>query len=734
MTGICWGRTILGRWADRGIAFLLLLVASTAAARADTLNTLATSWRKTPNGRTHAALLNFAQAHRADQQGALALLALGAGEIDQKQLDQADAHLADAAGRLPQLADYIATFRATAEWGLRKDSQADALAESVWNMQPASPVRGRMAVWAARAYVQEGQPDRALQVINEHSSDLTEVQAEFARAQAYDAMGRAADAIDHYDRVWFNYPLSWEAQNSEAPLERLRGKGAGGPLPGSLILARVSKLAAAGEYKRAARELQAYLPQMSGADRDLASVRLEELAYEDRRFDEAREALRSLQVPGGDADAERLYYLTAAAAHTEHWDVVQDALSRLERWYAKSPWRAQALVAAANRYLYSNQPAPAAPLYKACFDDFPDYAQASICRWGYTWQQYIDSRAAARPLFEDYLRRYPNGEKAPAALYFLGRIAESSGDNSAARAYYETIEHDYPNHYYTTLARRRLDDSAVSGATLSADAQTFVASLNIHPQVAQPELQAAPAVQARLARADMLSAAGFDDLAQMELRFAADKQPEVVAVALADLAVKRQAPAQAIRYIKHYAPDYLDLPMEPSTQRLWRLAFPLPYWDSLERSAQAQGLDPYLFAALVRQESEFDTHVVSGSNAYGLSQVLPPTGRMLSRKLHVGHFRADLLFQPDVNLRIGTYYLRSLVDSLGGRWDAALASYNAGRSRVLDWMKRAQYQDSAEFVESIPITETRNYVESIFRNADIYRRLYAPQPASHSTD
>ena len=203
---------------------------------------------------------------------------------------------------------------------------------------------------------------------------------------------------------------------------------------------------------------------------------------------------------------------------------------------------------------------------------------------------------------------------------------------------------------------------------------------------------------------------------------------------LAELAQKRQEPARGIRFIKRYAPDYLYLPMDSSTQRLWRLAFPLPYWDALQRSARAQNIDPYLFAALVRQESEFDTNVVSGANAYGLSQVLPPTGRMLSRKLHVGRFRADLLFNPDVNLRIGTYYLRSLVDSLGGRWDAALASYNAGKSRVVDWLKRAQYQDSAEFVESIPITETRNYVQSIFRNADIYRRLYAPASQSRNSD
>jgi soluble lytic murein transglycosylase len=132
-------------------------------------------------------------------------------------------------------------------------------------------------------------------------------------------------------------------------------------------------------------------------------------------------------------------------------------------------------------------------------------------------------------------------------------------------------------------------------------------------------------------------------------------------------------------------------------------------------------------AALIRQESEFNPKALSRARAYGLTQVLPSTGREVSRKLKMRRFNAAMLYQPDVNLRIGTWYLRAMLDQLQGRWEPTLASYNAGKSRVVNWLRWSDFREPAEFIESIPFNETRNYVQSVLRNADIYRRLYAPK-------
>jgi soluble lytic murein transglycosylase len=270
---------------------------------------------------------------------------------------------------------------------------------------------------------------------------------------------------------------------------------------------------------------------------------------------------------------------------------------------------------------------------------------------------------------------------------------------------------------------------AISSATPSAAALQFLNGLQLTPRRPSESFVASGTTTERVERSHLLASAGLDDLAETELRFGAktDGQPQIIAVELAELANRRDAPDQAIRYIKRFASGYLSLSLDNAPDKFWRLAFPLPYRHSLEEYSRQQSLDPFLVAALIRQESEFNTKAVSRANARGLTQVMPSTGRQLSRQLKIPRYRTSMLFSPDTNLKIGTYYLKALSDQLQGRWEETLASYNAGKSRVNSWTSSANYHEPAEFVESIPFSETRVYVQSVLRNAEVYRRLYGPK-------
>jgi soluble lytic murein transglycosylase len=231
------------------------------------------------------------------------------------------------------------------------------------------------------------------------------------------------------------------------------------------------------------------------------------------------------------------------------------------------------------------------------------------------------------------------------------------------------------------------------------------------------------ATRERIERSRLLRGAGLDDLADAELRFGArnESQPALLAIEMASSA---DAAYLGVRAMKSLVPDYLGVPLESASRRFWELLFPLPYRGELAADAARCGLDPYLVAGLVRQESEFNPGALSHAKAYGLTQVRPATGRMYARQAGLRRVNEQSLLQPAVNLKIGTTILRGMLDRNGGKLEQTLAAYNAGPNRAAEWIAWKSYREPAEFVESIPFTETRDYVQAVLRNQEIYRRLY----------
>jgi len=155
----------------------------------------------------------------------------------------------------------------------------------------------------------------------------------------------------------------------------------------------------------------------------------------------------------------------------------------------------------------------------------------------------------------------------------------------------------------------------------------------------------------------------------------------------------------------------------------WRILFPEPWWETIKAESAKNNLDPYMVVSLIRQESEFNPSVISYANAYGLMQLLPSTGKAIAREEGISHFQTFQLLDPEMNIRLGTRYLRQMLDKVGGVQEYALAAYNAGDERVVDWQAAGPYSGIDEFVESIPFTQTREYVEAILRNEEMYKAI-----------
>jgi peptidoglycan lytic transglycosylase len=654
-------------------------------------------------------------------------LKAGSTAIEGKRYAAAVTLLEPLIKKLPKLADYSGWFLANAQFSLRNYAGVQTALEAVWKQTPPSPFTARSYILSAQALVLSGSAAQAVDILRKNYAALPQPQGDLVLADAFNASGDLVSSAIYNQRVYYNFPLSPEAARAEGEIARLKTE-LGSNYPPSMpnaMLARALKLLDSNQTARARKELEALIPQLGGAERDLARVRVGVADYKAKDNTGARRYLNNLEITSPDADAERLFYLLELARRLNNKEEVVNTLDRLGRLYPNSNWRLQALISAGNEYLIGNQIDAYEPIYRACYESFPKDSQAALCHWKVVWGHYLRRNPDAADLLRAHLRLFPGGESASAALYFLGRLAEDNHDSGSARAFYDEVAREYPNQYYATVARER---QAQLGATVPApSASAFLRTITFPERSRVKSFQATGTAAARIERAHLLDSAGLLDLAEAELRFAArtEDQPYLMAMELASLS-SRTLPDQALRYIKAYAGAYLFLPLDSAPRQFWTLAFPLPYRSDLERYSKENGLDPYLIAALIRQESEFDPKAVSPANARGLTQIEPPTGRELSRRLKVPAYTTAKLFQPQVNLQLGTYYFKSLSASLSGKPEVALAAYNAGLSRARAWLTWGEFREPAEFIETVPFSQTRGYIQAVLRNADVYRRLYAP--------
>jgi soluble lytic murein transglycosylase len=633
------------------------------------------------------------------------------------------------AKRSPKLADYASYQEAVCLAAAGQFDKAAGALDPVWRMKPLSPVIGKAALLAAQAHLEAGAPAKAREVLRSNWGELPQPDGELLLAKSFDALGDGASAVVHYQKVYFGHPASPAEKAAAGALERLRAQ-LGEKYPPAMptdMFERADLLIKAKEYDRARQELESWAAQLGGEDRELARVRVGAAGFLSDETGTACAYLRSLASGAGEVEAERLYYIAECARREDADDAIAEALAALERNHAQSPWRLKALVKAGNRYLVRNETTRYAPYYRACYASFPDSEQAAYCHWKVAWSEYLGRRADAAGMLREHLAKFPTSDHAPAALYFLARVAEASGDAGAAKALYSKLRVAYPASYYRALAQKRLQEAALAGIQPSPAAVESLGHLVSPTPNPLPSFQPDAVSLARTQRARLLEEAGFSDWGEAELRFGARHggQAYVLAMELARMATRRNAPAQGIRFIKAVARGYLTLSPEDAPEAFWRLAFPLPFRALLDRNASANKLDPHILAGLIRQESEFDPKAVSRSNAMGLAQVMPATGKQLSRKLGIKRFRNAMLLRPEINLRLGAYYLRSILDQFDGRWEPVLAAYNAGGSRARAWLGWGDFREPAEFVETIPFSETRHYVQVVLRNAETYRALYA---------
>lgn len=710
----------LCKWAAPGLAVLALWPAAAPSGLAP----LVRAYRAEPTTALRAAIESYAAAHPAEQP--LARLALGVADYEQKDYVPAIAALATLSAQLPPIADYPAYYLGASRVESGDFEGVPRDLAPVHAGAP-SPLAGRAWMVEARSLESSAAP-QAVQTLRDRYNQLPQPDGDLTLAECYQAANDLPHAADFYQRVYAQYPLGAPADKAAAALASLQtsmGAAFPQPLPEQL-LHRADRLFELHAYTQARAEYASAIDKLTGFPRDEARVRVGASDLANNNLAAAYSYLNGLTLSESNAEAERLYYLEECARRLNNDDGATAAVRRLDEKYHKSGWRARALLSLANRYLVANRAEDDLPLYKALYSDFPSDANAAASHWKITFHAYLRDEKDVEGLLRAHLEAYAAHGTAGAALYFLGRLYERKGEPAGARTCYQRLIERLPNGYYAMLAHGRLNAPEITSASAASaqakNTSAFLGGLRFAPIEALPT-EATTATTLRIDRSRLLRAAGLGDLADAELRFGArkDAQPSVMAMEIAGAA---DAPYLGMKAVKSLVPNYLGRPLNEAPRQLWEFLYPLPYRAELTADAKAHNLDPYLVAGLIRQESEFNPAAISPASANGLMQVRLGTGRDFARAAGFPRLTANMLLQPEPNLKIGTAVFRSMLDQNGGSLERTLAAYNAGPRHAADWFSWNNYREPAEFVESIPFTETRDYVQAVIRNGEMYRRLY----------
>jgi soluble lytic murein transglycosylase len=627
------------------------------------------------------------------------------------------------------LGDYALFMRAGAfaQMGRRVEARAayEQLARDF-----SSSIRARDALLRnAEMVMQDGQA-AAAPVLLKDLIAKNDGSALLVAAKAYEQTSDATRALASYRRIYFYAPASAESVEAAAAIARLNSTTA--PATAEEAITRADKLFETKRYGEAATAYGEAFARFPNAANAQTQLRRGIAAANAKRTADAIAALNSVPSSAGEARAEALYYLAQTYATARQWEMARGSHEELRRAFPQSPFAPRALVLAGQIAKDAKNTSEASLFFRAAANSYPGRAEVAQAQFEVAWLAHEGKNyQESSRLLTEHLALYAdkNTDNRGRAGYWAARDSERAGKLQEARALYEAMQGRYGANWYGYLSKQRLDtmtrnNSNMARADFAPDSMMGRAIANLQTVTVAEETAGATELE-RITKADQLNNIGLDDWALDELNVASEAAPASPRVNLAQARIyrSREENLRAFNTLKKSYPDYAQMKPEEMTRDEWDVFYPLAYWDIITQEARARRLDPHQVAGLIRQESVFDPRARSSAKAYGLMQLLVPTGAAVARKYGIDRdVTEQSLYEPRLNIQLGTGYMRDQFDKYG-RIEYVAAAYNAGPGRVVQWRQTLPLEMD-EWAEAIPFKETRGYVQGVVRNQLQYERLY----------
>lgn len=711
--------------------FLLLLVVFTVGCSAQTEEQALQSLREvTSNGKlpSESYVAGIENRFSRTRTGALARLLRARIRFENNDFNGA-ASLLDSGifKQRTRVADYALWLRGRALQEAGNHAAAMTVFSDLMKEFPESiRVRDSKIRWANSAL----QTDRAASVPDFLKDLIDDDQpgALLAAAKAYEIRGDQSEAVRLYRRVYFYGPGTNAAAEAEAKLTALGQSLA--PQSADDLVIRAGEFYEAKNYAEAAKaynDLAAAFPSaLTPAVQLKRVITLANL----KRMAEAQTAFNAIPLSAGEKE-EAYYQLATGYASARLWSNARNTAEEMRQKFPSGRLTPKTFIVTGMAARDAKNSAEASYLLRTAALSFPNSVDVAQAQFELAWLEHDNKNfAASSQMFTEHLARYANKDTTNRgkAGYWSARDSERSGKVREACALYDGVVYRYGANWYGHLAMQRLTAMRGQGRCQSEGGVNSLvqkAVANLKTITVAPETSTDREID-RAEKSDELSIIGLFDWAIDELEEAkktANNSPRINLALARHHRWKGNNVAALLALAKSY-PDYAQMFPEEMGREEWSIFYPLINWNDIKNWSRARNLDQYQVAGLIRQESVFDPRAKSPANAYGLMQLLVPTARSVAKKYGASSTSifADTLFQPALNIELGTAYLRDQFDKFG-RIEYVAAAYNAGPGRVPPW-RASLPAEMDEFVEAVPIKETKAYIQGVVRNTAQYRRLY----------
>ena len=642
-----------------------------------------------------------------------------------------------ALNRSPVLADYALQYRAQSMLDGGRTEEAEKLFRQLSRQYPTSLLARQASLQAAGAAVLRGEHRTAIDdlapLVEKNDGTALKLAAEAAIK-----LDRRDEAIRLLRKLYFEAPQFAEAEKAPAMLNELGVSGPGGKA--EQWRRRADKLYQSGLWIVAAQAYQELARQFPEEATDEVWLRCGTGYYKGNSFAEAATALSQVRSRSLKTTGEAIFYLAMSQLSMKNETAALETLAHLRRTIPGTNRVPELLYSFGRYHEKRERPTEAGQYYAQLVRQYPQADQADEAHFWLAWRahQAKDYAAAARLLTEHIANYSETTENRGKAGFWAAVDSERSGNKGRALTLYRGLLMRYGAGWYGINAERRIAQLANQGVepgSIQSDLFLRRAVAGLQTIKSAPE-EIREADRERVLKAEQLTRLSLHQSAMNELEAARANAPNspLINLRIAQIFRLNGENVAAINALKRAYPDYGQSLPDEMTREAWDVFYPLKWWPQIKEEAQRHKLDPYLIAGIIRQETVFNPQARSRANALGLMQLLPSTGQAVARKNSLGGGRissADL-FNPLLNIQLGAAYVRELVDRFG-RFEYVAAAYNGGPTRVSRWLNELPGNEIEEWVESIPLSETRLYVQGVYRNSRQYQRLYDDQGNFRST-